>query len=84
MGMAIARDNDYRVSEEAYATLLNGIASFQNDNGAWHDGNHVTAAQFGAMALAVAAHRGKEGRKDTLMPAVQFLVNAQQQDGRLH
>ncbi len=83
MGMAIARANDYRVSDEAYFTLLNGIASFQKDNGAWHNGSYVAAAQFGAMALAVAAHRGKEGRNDTLMRAVHFLLKAQQQDGRV-
>ena len=80
-GMAIARDNEYRVSDRAYDTLLSGFAEFQNDDGSWHNGAYVTATQFGAMALATAEHRGGEGRNDTLMRAVRYLLGVQEENG---
>ncbi len=82
--MAIARDNDYTVSAEAYDGLLKGIASFQRtDNGSWHNSAYITSAQFGAMALATAHQRGKEGRNENLLRAVRFLMKAQKEDGRV-
>ena len=80
-GMAIARDNEYRVSDQAYDTLLSGFERFQNGDGSWHNGAYVTATQFGAMALATAEHRGGEGRNDTLMRAIRFLLAAQEESG---
>ena len=84
MGMAIARSNEYRVSDRAYTTLLTGFAAFQNTNGTWPTYHEVTAAQFGAMALAVAGERGREGDNETLMRAVRFLLKSQKEDGQVH
>jgi hypothetical protein len=83
VAMAIGRDNEYDVSDVAYTDMLDALVAYQNADGTWHDGYYVTSTQYGTMALAAAHHRGKDGRNDSLLPAVRYLMEVQDEDGRI-
>lgn len=81
--MAIGRANDYIVSGEAYADLLDGLTRYQKDDGHWHKNRQVEATTFGASSLVAAKRRGKEGRDETFLRAVRYILTRQNADGRV-
>ncbi len=82
MGLAVARQNQYVVSDACMKDLASFTEDHQNKDGTFHDGQHVTATQFAAICLA---HWDETARTHSpqLVHAVDWLLTQQKPTGEV-
>ncbi|MGH7381038.1 MAG: discoidin domain-containing protein [Candidatus Methylomirabilales bacterium] len=82
MGMSVAKENNYIVSEEYLKELVEFTQRKQNADGT-HSGYPITATQFAAMGLSFFGTLTNAKQNDTLLKSVNWLLNQQKPDGEI-
>jgi hypothetical protein len=81
-GLAIAKRNGYRVSDEALTGLISFTRSVQKPDGSFHTEAFVTATQFAVLGMAHGDDLLKT-RTPELVKAVDYLLSRQAPDGEI-
>lgn len=84
MGLSVAAQNNYRISEEYFKELVRFTKKVQNpQTGTYHSGHHNTATQFAAMALSFFDVLTKAKQNSTLLKSANWLNTNQKPDGEI-
>src|SRR5579872_501815 len=82
MGLAVARKNQYVVSDACMKDLSTFTQSRQNPDGTFHNGQFETATQFAAMSLSF-WDEAAQARSPSLTRAVNWLATHQAPTGEI-
>ena len=81
MGLAVSKDNDYRVNGEYYDALFDFTRDKQNKNGTYHSGHHLAATQFAILGLASVQGLDSSKKNKNFLKSIDWLLGRQKEDG---